>query len=83
MDGSRDGAHALEVSRRGPCEARLDDVHPEALELLGDLCLLVRLQDDAGRLLSVAQRRIEDMDPASGHEHFLLTGCEMTHLWCG
>ena len=42
--------------------------------LLGDLRLLVRPQGDARRLLTVAQRRIEDMDPASGHEHFLLVG---------
>jgi hypothetical protein len=32
----------------------------------------MRLQGDARRLLTVAQRRIEDVDPASGHEHFLL-----------
>ena len=82
VERSCDGAHALEVSRRGPCEARFDDGHPQALELLGDLSLLVRLQGDAGRLLAVSQRRIEDMDPASGHEHYLLTRCERTHLWC-
>jgi hypothetical protein len=32
----------------------------------------VRLQGDARRLLAVAQRRIENSDPASGHEHVLL-----------
>ena len=47
-DGGRDCANALEISRRCPGEACLDDVDAEALELLGDLCLLMRLQRYAG-----------------------------------
>ena len=70
--GGGDGAHALEVARRRAREPGLDHVHAEPLELLGDLRLLVRLQRDARGLLPVAQRRIEDLDPA-GHEHFLLS----------
>src|SRR5437868_650874 len=66
-----DRADALEVAGGRAREARLDDVHAEPLELLRDGRLLVRLQSDARRLLAVAQRRIEDLDPA-GHEHFLL-----------
>ena len=61
----RDLAHALEVARGRAREARLDDVDAEPFELLGDLRLLVRLQRDPGRLLAVAQGRIEDGDPAS------------------
>jgi len=71
-DTRRDGADALEVARRRAREAGLDHVDAEALELRADLRLLVRLQRDARRLLAVAQRRIEDLDPASGHEHVLL-----------
>src|SRR3954471_11511721 len=37
-----------------------DDVDAEARELLGDLELLRRVQRDAGRLLAIAQRRVED-----------------------
>jgi hypothetical protein len=80
-DGGRDCANALEISRRCPGEACLDDVDAESLELLGDLCLLMRLQRYAGRLLPVAQRRIENLDPA-GHEHFLLRGAP-TRRTCG
>src|SRR5262249_31762188 len=39
--------------------------------LLGGLGLLVRRQDDPGRLLAVPERRIEDRDPA-GHSFLLL-----------
>ena len=77
-----DRADAFEIARGCAREPGLDDVHPEPLELLGDLRLLVRLQGDARRLLTVAQRRIEDLDPASGHEHFLLGLGAKTHLWC-
>jgi hypothetical protein len=58
-------ARALEVTGRGARKSGLHDVDAEAFELLGDLRLLVRLQRDARRLLAVAQRRIEDRDPAS------------------
>ena len=50
----------LEVAGRGDREAGLDDVDAEPGELLGDLELLGRVQRDAGRLLAVAQRRVED-----------------------
>ena len=81
---ARHRAHALEVAGRGAREAGLDDVDSEPLELLRDRRLLVRLQRDARRLLAVAQRRIEDRDPATnGHEHFLLAPRERSHLWCG
>ena len=55
--------HGLEVARRGDREAGLDDVDAEARELVGDLELLGRVQRDAGRLLAVAQRGVEDDDP--------------------
>ena len=40
----------------------LDHVDAEPGELLRDLDLLLRVQRDAGRLLAVAQRRVEDLD---------------------
>ena len=67
-DRPRHGADAFEVAGGRARESGLDDVHPEPLELHGDLRLLMRLQGDARRLLAVAQCRIEDLDPASGHE---------------
>ena len=54
----------LEVARRGGREAGLDDVHLEADELAGDLELLGGGQPGAGRLLAVAQGRVEDADGA-------------------
>ena len=53
----RDG---LEVAGRRRREPGLDDVDAQALERAGDLQLLLDVQRDAGRLLAVAQRRIED-----------------------
>src|SRR5207244_8872815 len=62
-----DRLNALEVSWGRRREAGFDHVHPEALELLRDLRLLVRLQGDARRLLAVAKRGVEDCDPARTH----------------
>ena len=60
LDLPRDALHGLEVAGRGDREASLDHVDAETRELLGDLELLGRVQRDAGRLLAVAQRRVED-----------------------
>ena len=69
-DGAGDRADTLEIPRRRAREARLDDVDAEPLQLRRDRRFFMRLQRDAGRLLAVAQRRIEYLDPA-GHEHVL------------
>ena len=45
----------------GDREPGLDDVDAEARELLGDLELLADVERDAGRLLAVAQGRVEDL----------------------
>src|SRR4051794_17980121 len=63
LDLPGDRADGLEVARRGDREARFDDVDTQARELVGDLELLVRVERDAGRLLAVAQRGVEDDDP--------------------
>ena len=60
LDLAGDRLDGLEVARRGDREAGLDDVDAEARELLRDLELLLRVERDAGRLLAVAQRRVED-----------------------
>ncbi len=52
----------LEVAGRGGREAGLDDVDLEADELAGDLELLGGGQPGAGRLLPVAEGRVEDAD---------------------
>ena len=57
-------ADRLEVAGRGGREAGLDDVDLEARELAGDLELLGGGQPGAGRLLAVAQGRVEDADGA-------------------
>ena len=62
-----DRLHRLEVALAGDREAGLDDVDPEARQLLGDLELLALVEGDARRLLAVAQRRVEDHDPARDH----------------
>src|SRR5206468_3335927 len=43
-------------------EARLDHVDAQPCELVGDLELLLAVQGDSGRLLAVAQSRVEDPD---------------------
>ena len=63
LDVARDRLDGLEVAGRGDREARLDHVDAEARELLRDLDLLLGVQRDPGRLLPVAQRRVEDLDP--------------------
>ena len=60
----RDALDGLEVARRGGREAGLDDVDVEPGELAGDLELLGDGEPGAGRLLAVAQGRVED---AYGH----------------
>ena len=60
LDLAGDRLDGLEVPGRGDREAGLDHVDAEPGELLGDLELLGRVQRDAGRLLAVAQRRVED-----------------------
>ena len=62
LDLAGDRLHRLEVAGRRDREAGLDDVDAEAGELVGDLELLAGVQRDAGRLLAVAQRGVEDAD---------------------
>ncbi len=62
FDLAGDRLDRLEVAGRGDREAGLDHVDAEARELLCDLDLLLRVQRDAGRLLAVSQRRVEDLD---------------------
>ena len=59
-----DPANRLEVAGRGSREAGLDHVDLEPNELAGDLELLGGRQAGAGRLLAVAEGRVEDPDAA-------------------
>ena len=56
----------LEVAGRGDREARLDHVHAEPRELVGDLHLLLPVERDPGGLLAVAQGGVEDQYSVSG-----------------
>ena len=64
-----DALHGSEVARAGKGEAGLDDVHPQAGQLLGDRLLLLQVEAGTGRLLAVAQGGVEDQHPAgvAGH----------------
>ena len=83
-----DAVDRLPVAGRGGREAGLDDVDVEAHELAGDLQLLLGGEPGAGRLLTVAQRGVEDADapriPARGsgsaHRRSPLTGCGISAL---
>jgi hypothetical protein len=52
--------HRLGIRRRGDREAGLDDVHPEQIELTGQQQLFRHPEREPGRLLAVAQRRVEN-----------------------
>ena len=62
LDVAGDRLDRLEVAGRGDREAGLDHVDAQPRQLLGDLDLLGGVQRDAGRLLAVAQRGVEDVD---------------------
>ena len=84
LDGLGDGPDAFEVARRRDREASLDHIDAEALELGGDLDLLVWLQRDARRLLAVAKGCVEDRDPAGRQLDSSSSGLQSeAHLSCG
>ena len=56
---------AFGVGRRGDREAGLDDVHAERVERPRQRQLRRHVHREAGRLLAVAQGRVEDDDCAS------------------
>ena len=63
FDLARDRLDGLEVAGRGDREAGLDDVDAEARRAAGRSRAFPRMfMRDAGRLLAVAQRRVEDQD---------------------
>ena len=77
VDLAGDRLDRLEIARRGDREARLDDVHAKARELVRDLQLLLLVERDARRLLTVAQGGVEDPYPvllAAVHVLLLFVG---------
>ena len=68
----------LEVAVAGDREPGLDDVDPEARQLLRDLELLARVERDARALLTVSQRRVEDQHAVHG-DSFLRGG--VSRVW--
>ena len=62
LDPAGDRLDRLEVAGRGDREAGLDHVDAQTRQLLGDLHLLGGVERDAGRLLAVPQRGVEDVD---------------------
>jgi hypothetical protein len=77
----------LEVTRRGDREAGLDDVHPKPRKLVRDLQLLLPVERDPGRLLPVAESRVEDLHSVVlGAVHVVpnsLIGLPEIPLMCG
>jgi hypothetical protein len=65
-----DALHGVEVAWAGEGKTGLDDVHPQAGQLLGDRQLLLQVEAGARRLLAVAQGGVEDQHPAgvAGHQ---------------
>jgi hypothetical protein len=55
----RHGLHRLKVAVGGNWESRLDNVHSQALELVGETPLFREVHAAPGRLLSIPQRGIE------------------------
>jgi hypothetical protein len=72
LDVRGDHADRLGVGVGRNREARFDDVDAKRPQLPGQLELLVDPQRKTGRLLAVAQRRIEDGQPIAGHVECLL-----------
>ena len=70
LDAAGDRLDRLEVAGRGDREAGLDHVDAEPRQLLGDLDLLLGVERDPRRLLAVAQRGVEDVDPSSAMAAF-------------
>ena len=66
-----DLAHGFGVGRRGDRESGFDDVHAERIDLTRQLQLLGRPERESGRLLAVAQRRVEDADVFLPHSEAL------------
>src|SRR4051812_37955415 len=75
VDLAGDRAYRLEITGRGDREAGLDDVDAQPRELVGDLELLGGVQRDARRLLTVAQRGVEDDDPVVVHVACSFSAC--------
>src|SRR5262249_29180738 len=61
----RDALHGLPVVVRDSREPCLDAVDPQLVEQARDFELLFRVEDDADRLLAVAQGRVVEADVAS------------------
>ena len=59
LDLLGDRGHGRRVTGRRDRESRLDHVHSQPGELMRDLQLLLDVQRDPGRLLPVAQGRVE------------------------
>ncbi len=68
-----DAGDGLGIAERGGGEAGLDHIDAELLQLARDDDLLLHVHRRAGRLLAVAQRRVEDLYSFDGHRCPLVT----------
>ena len=60
IKGGRDHAYSFGIRVGGDREARLDHIDAQAIEMPGQLQLFRHAERKAGRLLAIAQRRVED-----------------------
>ena len=73
-DLARDGGDRFEIAGGGCREAGLDDVDPELVERTRDTQFLAERHAASGRLLTVAERRVENADAVvvfAGHSDLL------------
>ncbi len=76
-NGRGNGLHRGKVAFRGDGEAGLDDVHAQPVELVRQAQLFLHVHAAPGRLLAVAQGRVEYRDPCSFHAEALLHGTSL------
>src|SRR5690606_1761663 len=60
LDVLSDGPHRLEVAGRSDRKPGFDHIHVELRKVTGDFELLIHVEVDTGRLLTVSKRRVKD-----------------------
>ena len=70
-DDFGDRLHRLEIAIRGDGESGLDDVHAEAIELMGQAQFFLLVHAAAGGLLAISESGVKYSNSRFIHNHFL------------